>query len=103
MVFGFNLMSLVKAEVLKYKDAAGKPKVIGLLNELDSLVKVIGTFASKFNTTDVQALLNLMPRNVYNKFTQVEIDAFAAAVVNLPVLLGKLDAEIGTLEKELES
>lgn len=102
-MFGFNLVALVKEEILKYKDKAGHPKVIDLLDKVDAGLKTLNSFVSHLDANDVAEILALLPASVKAKFPPNLIAEVSVAVVELPQDIAAAEVAIVKLETELEA
>lgn len=103
MVFGLNIMALIKAEVLKYKDKAGNPMAVDVLNDIEKSLIIVNTFVSKLTPADIEAILALLPASVAAKFAPGELSAVASAVASLPADIQEAEAALVKVETELES
>jgi hypothetical protein len=102
-MFGINLLGMLKAELLKYKDSAGKPLAIDALNQLEKSVVSLNNFVAKLTPADVQAVLALLPPQVAAKFTPAELLAFSNAIANLPTELQGVEALLVNLVTKLQA
>lgn len=103
MGFSLNPISLLKSEVLKYKDKQGKPLVLDALGKVESFLLVVDRFVSKLNADDIQKILALLPASVLAKYSGGELSAFSSAVEALPGALKAAEAEVISLEKEISA
>lgn len=103
MVFGLNIVAMVKAELLKYKDKAGNPIVIDALTDVEQGLVVVVNFVSKLTPADITSILALLPASVAAKFTATELSNLAEAIANLPTDFQAAETEIATIESELKS
>jgi hypothetical protein len=94
MVFGINILGLVKAELLKFKDKSGNPLAIDVLDDLEKGLVIVDGFASRLTPADIQAVLDLLPVVVRAKFTPTELASIAALVANLPKELSNLETAV---------
>jgi hypothetical protein len=103
MAFSLNPITVLKGEVLKVKDKAGKPIVLDALGEVEKYLLVLDRFVSRLDTADIQSILGMLPARVLSKFPAGELSAFSDAVIALPSALKAAEAEVLVLEKELSS
>lgn len=102
-MLGINLVSMVKAELLKYKDKSGTPVAVDALDKVEKGLVVLGNFMARFNEQDITAILNALPPSVKEKFPPAEIAAFSTAVVAFPKALTDLEVELTKVEASLKS
>lgn len=102
MVFGLNILALVKAEILKYKDKTGRPEALDALDAVEKALVIINNFVSKLTPADVEAVLALLPAPVAAKFAPAELTAIATAIANLPTELQEIEAIVTKVETDLE-
>ena len=93
-MFGINILALVKAELLKYKDKSGNPLAVDVLDDLQKSLVIIDGFVSKLTPGDIQAISALLPQVVLNKFPAGELATIATEIASLPVELQALESEL---------
>jgi hypothetical protein len=101
-MFGINILALVKAELLKYKDKKGNPLAFDVLDDLQKSLAVIDSFVSKLTLGDIQAILGMLPPSVTAKFPPGELATVATEIASLPVELKALEAELAAIEVDLK-
>jgi hypothetical protein len=101
MVFGINFIAIIKAELLKYKDKAGTPIAVDVLNDLEKTLVVINGFVSKLTPGDIQAILSLLPPSVIAKFPPGALATLANELASLPTELTSLESAITELITDL--
>lgn len=103
MVFGINLLAIIKAELLKYKDKSGNPLALDALDDIQKTLVVIDTFVSRLTPGDIQAILELLPPAVIAKFPPGELATIATEIASLPVEIKALESELAKIEVELKA
>jgi predicted chitinase len=101
-MFGVNVMGMIKAEILKYKDKSGHPLAVDFLDDIEKCLVVIDGFVSKLTPADIEAILALLPASVVAKFAPGELSALAAAIAKLPAELKTAEAAITEAEVDLQ-
>jgi hypothetical protein len=102
-MFGIDLISMLKSDLLKYKDKAGNPIAVDALNGLEKGVVILNNFVAKLTPADVQAVLALLPPEVSAKFSPSELLAVANAIANLPTQLQGVEALITNAVAKLQA
>jgi hypothetical protein len=100
-MLGINLLSLAKADVLKYKDKNGAPVVMDAITDAEKLIAVIIQQVSKLNANDIVVILNLLPVSVLSKFPEADQAEIANAIIALPGALANVESQLGILQSNL--
>jgi hypothetical protein len=102
-MFGINILAIIKAELLKYKDSSGNPLAFDAMDDIQKSLAVINTFVSKLTPGDIEAILQLLPPSIIAKFPPGELATLATEIASLPVEITALESELAKIEVDLKS